>query len=406
MTSRERLRLAINHKEPDRVPVDIGGFTNLHVDLYYNICRDMDLDLTPPKVYDLFSMHAVPDHELLRWFGSDVIGVMNPADMFGHRVNGCHIWQDNRGNDCLIANSVMPETDERGYHLIKDGRGEVIMEMPPDGEYFDRTLPTGMSAEIEFTDLKAFRKTMPVYSDEDLKILEKRAKFLYENTDKSLYGCFADKALFSPGLLAGHTFTDWMCLMLTEEDYCKDVLAMYADWYVEKLEGYLQAVGKYIDVMLMSTADFGSQKAEFFSPDIFEELYIEPYSIMNGYVHEHSDVKTFFHSCGSIVQFIPYLIKCGVDILNPIQTAADGMDVKILKERFGKDIVFWGGGIDTQHTLPSGTPEDVKNEIKFKLDVLKPGGGYVFTSEHCLQSDIPVENIKAMVETVKEYGGY
>ena len=403
MTSRERIIAAINHREPDRVPVDIGAFTNIHVDLYYNICRNLNLDFLPPKVYDLFSMHAVPELSILQWFGSDCIGLPNPVDMFGNERGDMRIWKNHRGNDCLIPSSVYLYRDERNYSVITDQNGHILLEMPPDGEYFDRVLPTGMSANIEFTDLPKFRKTLPVMSDDMLKILQDRAKFLYENTELSIFGCFADKALFSPGLLANHTFTEWMCLMLIEPEYCKDVLGIYVDWYKEKLTGYLQAVGKYIDVILLSTADFGSQKAEFFSPEVFKELYVGPYSEMNGFVHKHSKVKTFFHSCGSIKKLFPYLIEAGVDIINPIQTAAAGMDPAELKKKYGDKIVFWGGGIDTQKTLPHGTPEDVRLEVKQRMKDLAPGGGFVFSPEHCLQSDIPFENLSAMVEAVREY---
>jgi len=406
MTSRERVRLAINHQEPDRVPIDVGAFTNIHVDQYYQICRALQLDYLPPKVYDLFSMHAVPELPVLNWFGSDTLGLPNPVDMFGYERKDLHLWTDHRGNDCLIPGSVHPTRDARGYSVIADEAGEVVMEMAPEGEFFERTLPTWMSDDIEFTDLKAFRKTMPVLSDEMLRLLESRAKFLYENTEYSLFGSFSDKALFSPGLLAGHTFTDWMCLMLTEPAYCQDVLAMYVDWYKEKLNGYLQAVGNYIDVILMSTADFGSQRAEFFSPEKFEELYVAPYSELNGYVHKHSNVKTFFHSCGSIREFFPLLIRSGVDIINPIQTAAVGMDPAELKQKYGDQIVFWGGGIDTQHVLPHSTPEEVAAMVQERMKILAPGGGFVFTTEHCIQSDIPVENLRAMAEAAKKFGVY
>ena len=410
MTSRERVRKAINHEVPDRVPVDVGAFTNIHVDQYCNICRHLGIEqlYLPPRVNQIFDYHAAPDIPVLNWFGSDFVNLYNPFDMFGHDIHDMHIWKNHSGNDILISSDIQPEKDERGYSVVRNAEGKVVIEMATDGVYFDRPILTSGSDDIEFADLKEFRKTLPALTDENLKSLQSRAKFLYEYTDRSVFGYFSDRALWSPGglLAAKHNFSDWTELMMTEPEYCHDVLGTYVDWYVEKLEVYLQAVGQYIDAMLMSTADFGSQRAPFFGPHTFREIYMPHYKVMNGYVHEHSNVKTFFHSCGSIAPLFPCLIESGVDIINPIQTAAANMDPAELKQKYGNQIVFWGGGIDTQHVLPHGTPEEVREMVKERMEILSPGGGFVFTTEHCIQSDVPFENLQAMVEAAKEFGQY
>lgn len=410
MTSRERVRKAINHEIPDRVPVDVGAFTNVHVDEFVNICRHLGLEqlYLPPRVNQIFDYHAQLDIPILNWFGSDFINLYNPFDMFGNTIRDMHVWKNHTGNDILLSSDIRPEKDERGYSIVRDASGKAVIEMPPTGVYFDRPIPTAASDEVEHTDLKAFRASLPPLTDENLKSLQSRAKFLYENTDKSVYGYFSDRALWSPGglLAAKYNFSDWTYLMMDEPEYCHEVLGTYVEWYVEKLEAYLQAVGSYIDVILMSTADFGSQLMPFFGPQTFDEIYLPHYQVMNGYVHEHSNVKTFFHSCGSIAPLFPSLIKAGVDIINPIQTAATGMDPATLKEKYGDQIVFWGGGMDTQRVLPHGTQEEVRSMVKERMDILKPGGGFVFTTEHCIQSDVPVENLEAMIEAVKEFGKY
>lgn len=410
MTSRERVRKTINHEIPDRVPVDVGAFTNVHVDEFCNICRHLGLEqlYLPPRVNQVFDYHAQLDIPILNWFGSDFINLYNPFDMFNNTIRDMHIWKNHSGNDILLSSDIRPEKDQRGYSVVRDASGKAVIEMAPEGEYFDRPIPTAGSEEVEFTDLKAFRATLPPLTDENLKSLQSRAKFLYENTDKSVYGYFSDRALWSPGglLAAKYNFSDWSYLMMAEPEYCHDVLDTYVDWYVKKLEVYLQAVGSYIDVILMSTADFGSQRMPFFSPRTFDAIYLPHYQVMNDYVHAHSDVKTFFHSCGSIASFFPSLIKAGVDIINPIQTAAVGMDPAMLKKTYGDQIVFWGGGIDTQHVLPHGTPEAVRSMVQERMDILKPGGGYVFTTEHCIQSDVPMANLEAMIAAAKEFGQY
>lgn len=410
MTSRERVRKAINHQEPDRVPVDVGAFTNVHVDEFVKICKHLNLDqlYLPPRVNQIFDYHAQLDIPILNWFGSDFINLYNPFDMFNNTIRDMHVWKNHSGNDILISSEIRPEKDERGYSVVKNAVGQAIVEMPPDGVYFERPIPTNASEEVEYTDLKAFRATLPDLTDENLKSLQGRAKFLFENTDKSVFGYFSDRALWSPGglLAAKYNFSDWTYLMMAEPEYCHEVLGTYVEWYLKKLEVYLEAVGPYIDVMLMSTADLGSQRMPFFSAKTFDEIYLPHFKAMNDYVHQHSDVKTFYHSCGSIAHFFPGLIKAGVDIINPIQTAAEGMDPADLKAKYGDQIVFWGGGMDTQKVLPHGTPEEVREMARERLNILKPGGGFVYTTEHCIQSDVPVENLEAMIEAVREFGKY
>ncbi len=169
---------------------------------------------------------------------------------------------------------------------------------------------------------------------------------------------------------------------------------------------YIEAVGKYIETIVISTADFGSQKGELLVPDSFRDIYMPAYRRINDYVHSHCRAKTFYHSCGSIRKLIPYMIEAGVDILNPVQSSAADMDPAELKAEFGDKIVFWGGGLDTQYTLPKGTPEEVREQVKERMRIFKPGGGFVFTQEHNIQCDVPFENIKAMIEAAREFGAY
>jgi uroporphyrinogen decarboxylase len=167
---------------------------------------------------------------------------------------------------------------------------------------------------------------------------------------------------------------------------------------IENLRLYLQAVGDYIDTIFISGTDFGTQHGPLFSPDIFRDLYVPNMKLMNDFVHKNSKAKTMYHSCGAVSEIIEYFIEAGADILNPIQTSASNMDPADLKKRFGGRIVFWGGGVDTQKTLPFGTVEDVKEEVRERINTFAPGGGFVFAAIHDIQLGVPPENVVAMAD--------
>jgi len=212
--------------------------------------------------------------------------------------------------------------------------------------------------------------------------------------------------LGSNGIFAGHTIVDWLCLLISDKEYAFSILQVTAERAVENLKLYLQAVGDYLDTIFISGTDFGTQKGELFNPDIFRELYVPNMKLINDYVHKHSKAKTMYHSCGSNFNLIEYFIEAGVDILNPVQTAAANMDPVVLKKKFGDRIVFWGGGIDTQTVLPYGTVENVRDQVKERILALATGGGFVFTQVHNIQHGVPPQNIVAMADAVLEFGKY
>ena len=175
---------------------------------------------------------------------------------------------------------------------------------------------------------------------------------------------------------------------------------------MQNLELYIQAVGRYIDTLLLSGTDYGTQTGELFNPDVFKELHVPNYRMMTDYVHQRSDIKVMMHSCGSIYRIIPYIIEAGVDILNPIHVNTKNMEPQKLKDEFGGRLVFWGGGVDTQTVLPFGSPEEVAAQCKERIDIFAPGGGFVFTPVHNLQYGVPPENVEAMIKAVLEHGQY
>ncbi len=411
MTSRERVRLAINHKQADRVPVDIGGtfVTGIHVDQYLKLARHIGWDCELPKVYEQMLMLARPDLLMLNWLGADVVLLENESYSFGMKNEGWQPWRTNRGNRVLMPGSFHTQVAEDGEIHMVDASGKLLAKMSATGDYFDRpNMGIGMNLdfEIQRVDIEKFRRTLPVYSQEELRALEDRARILYECTELSVHGgCHRGKLGSSAGV-AGHSFEEWMVIMSIERDYAFELMQATAEVGLENLKLYLQAVGKYIDTIVMSTSDYGTQRAEMFSPEIYKEVFLPNYKRMNDYVHTNSNIKTFYHSCGCVRGFIPYFIEAGVDILNPVQTTADRMDAQELKDEFGDKLTFWGGGIDTQVTLPTGTPEQVREKVRRAIEIFGKGGGFVFTPIHNMQPDVPVENALAMLKAVREFGVY
>jgi uroporphyrinogen-III decarboxylase len=195
----------------------------------------------------------------------------------------------------------------------------------------------------------------------------------------------------------------WYEYLVSHEDYIRAIFERQTEVALKNLELYRQAVGDRIDVLFMSGTDFGTQRGPICSPQLFRSLWKPYFTKLNAWVHQHTPWKIFYHSCGGILPIIPDLIDCGVDILNPVQCSAEGMDAQNLKQKFGDKLTFWGGGVDTQKVLPFGTVADVRKEVAERVEIFSPGGGFVFNTIHNIQQSTPVENILAMYETVRQH---
>ncbi len=409
MTSRERVRKAIRFQEPDRVPIDFGGTicTSICVDPYVDLVKHLGWDLGLPTVCHPGGMIARVAEPVRQRMHSDVIELENPFCLEWRIENkDWKPWKTGPGNMVLMPGGFNPVTDEKGYRHVLDGQGKPLGVMPPGGLYFDRACPTGMSDNFdEKMSPEDWAKSIPLYSDEHLRQLEESAKELYENTEYSLIGGFLQAYLGWNAIFAGHTITDWLCRLVMEPDYAFSVLQATAERNIENIRIYLQAVGKYIDTIFMSGTDWGTQNSELFNPQIFKELYVPNIRLMTDYVHQHSDVKTLYHSCGSVFNLMEYFIEAGVDCLNPIQTTAARMDPVELQKRFGGRIVFWGGGVDTQTVLLNGSADEVREQAKERMQIFGPGG-FVFSHIHNVQLGVPPANVLAMADAAVEFGKY
>ncbi|MEK6572633.1 MAG: uroporphyrinogen decarboxylase family protein, partial [Bacteroidota bacterium] len=232
---------------------------------------------------------------------------------------------------------------------------------------------------------------------------EKKAKFLYKNTDYAIMGGFGGNILECGQEVRG--WGNFMMDLVGNRSFAEDLMDELVEMHLTNLKGFLQAVGDYIQIIQVGD-DMGTQEASQISLEMYRELVKPRHRRIYQYVKEHSRLYVFLHSCGSIYDLIPDLIEIGVDILNPIQTSAGGMDPARLKREFGSKVTFWGGGCDTQYMLPRATPEEIDKHVRERIGIFAPGGGFVFTQVHNIQADIPPENILAMFNAVKSYRNY
>lgn len=408
MTSRERVKKVINFKEADRVPIDMGGTeqSGIHIDEYIEIGRYLGIDVEPPKVFEQYQMLARFDEIMRRRLHTDVIELENPSVTWGLINKDWKPWKTAAGHNVLMPGNFNPVVDEKDSLYINDSKGNPVAYKTKDSLYFERACKTSMSLDIVKMDPEEWKKSILLYSDKELRELENNAKLLYDYTEYSIHGGFNRGKLWTTGTFAGHSFSDWLCVLALEEEYAYSILQATAEQAVENLKLYMQAVGKYIDTILISSTDYGTQKAEIFSPKMFKELYAPNMKLINDFVHNHSNVKTMYHSCGSIWNILEYLIESGTDIINPVQTSANNMEPEKLMQRFGGKVVFWGGGVDTQGVLQSGSVDEVREQVKQRLKLFAPGGGFVFNPVHNVQYGVPPENLLAAIDTVIEFGNY
>ncbi len=409
MTSRERVMKTCNFEEPDRVPIDMGGtqVSGICVDEYCELLKYLGINETP-VVYEQFEMLARISEPVRQRLHSDVISLENPVMSWGLRNTDWKPWRTFQGNECLMPGGFEPVADEKGGLWLYSQDGKAIAHMAKGSLYFDFADSTALSSSFTGMDPEEWRKHIYVYTDEDLKEIQKNAAVLYKNTDYAVVAEFAACKFGSMNrTIAGLSPTDWLCALVTESAYIEEVLCVCAEQALLNTKLFLEAVSGNVDIMIMSTIDYGSQRSEIFNPEIWRHLYLPRYKTVNDYVHTHSPhVKTFIHSCGSIRHIIGDIIDAGFDILNPVQITAANMDAAGLKAEFGGRIVFWGGGADTQTVLPFGTPDEVGAQVKERIGIFGPGGGFVFNPVHCLQYGVPVENLLRAADAAYEFGQY
>ena len=406
MTSRERVMKAVNHEEPDRVPLDLGGtiMSGIMAMPLDRLRKHLGLEDKPVRVYEVFQMLGEVEMDLVDRFKIDVLPVEPPTLFFDYRRENYKPWKLWDGTQVLVPGQFQVFPDDKGnlrIHKNGDPCAEVEARMPKDGFYFDMLSFTETHFDFEPPPLKEAEIENHL-SDEDLEFLQARAERLRRETDKALLlGCWGNFGLGGVG-----TIPDFLMLLAMDKQYVKDLFEIRTATAIKNFEKVKRYLGDSIDIIGLDGTDYGSQKAELFSPDLFEELYVPYFRKQNDWVHEHTKWKTWMHTCGSIAQILPFIVETHIDIVNPVQTSASGMDPAWLKQNFGSRVCFWGGGIDTQKTFPFGTAQEVDAEVRERIKTFGPGGGFVFNPIHNIQHGTPPENIVAAYETARECGAY
>lgn len=421
ITSRERIRIALEHREPDRVPLDLGStpVTGMHVSAVYRLRQALGLDApgTPVKVIEPFQMLGEIKPDLIEALGVDAVPLSSPKTFFGFRNENWKPWTTFDGTPVLVPEGFNTDPEPNGDILLYPEGDKSVPpsgRMPRGGWYFDAIIRQPPIDESNLNVEDNLEEFGPI-SDEDLAYFAAEADRLYRETDKAIVAnfggtSFGDIALVpAPWLKHPRGIRDveeWYISTVTRRDYVYRVFERQCEIGLANLERLYQAVGDKVSVIFVTGTDFGAQHGPFISPQVYRELYAPFHRQVNDWVHRNTSWKTFIHSCGAVEPLIEDFIKVGFDILNPVQTSAAGMDPQALKQRYGDRITFWGGGVDTQRTLPFGTPDEVREQVRERIRIFGKGGGFVFNTVHNVQGNVPVENLLAMYETVREYGVY
>jgi len=382
MNSRERVAKAINFEEPDRVPIDLGGTagaSGIHVLAYDKLQRYLGFPGGQVACNDMMQQLAVLSPEVRQRLHVDTF----PIDLtcVARTWHTCRLYD---GLDLRLP--IQPDLQRLadGSWLLKDKAGREFVK-PPQSYYFDACDGKGW-----------YNFGIPL-TDDNLQSLADYTRQIYESTDLAL------SAKFGGGFF-GNTPEFLMDLAL-EPERIDAQNAAECDALIERLKLVYQAIGKYTFCVAFSD-DFGTQNAPMISPDMFRERIFPHYRRFSDWLHQHTHWKLFLHSCGAVEPLMESIIEMGVDILNPIQTSACGMEPELLKQKYGGRIVFWGGGCDTQRVLGFKSPAEVRAHVKERLRIFAPGGGFVFNQVHAIQANIEPESICTLFDTAYEYGGY
>lgn len=421
MTSRQRLQEAIEHRPADRVPMDFGAAatTGIAASLLYAIKRHLGLLEEGERIYvvEPYQMLGAVDEALREALGIDTLAVPLPTNMFGFPNDDWKEWTMFDGTPVWVPGLFNTEPDPQGnipMYAQGDRAYPPCALMPAGGFYFD-SLPRQKPIDEDRLDPRDNMEEFQPFDDEMLRFLGVEAQRLYDATDAGLVMVAPGMALGDIALVPGPFLKDpkgirdvaeWYMSTAIRRDYLKAVFQHQVDVGKDNLARLYRTVGDRVQVIFMSGTDYGTQNSTMLSSDAYRDLYLPYQRALNDWVHEHTPWKTFIHSCGAVEPLIPCFIEAGFDILNPVQCSATGMAPQVLKEKYGEDIVFWGGGIDTQKTLPFGTPDQVREEVRRWVGIFKQGGGYVFNSIHNLQARTPVENALAMFEAFREVCRY
>jgi uroporphyrinogen decarboxylase len=394
--------MALRHTEPDTVPIDLGGTpdSSICAPAYKKLREHLGLGSGSIRVADVVQQQVLVEEDVRQAVGSDVVGVQyEPAKW--------RLDQSIYDFPILVPDQFRPQVLKDGSQVTLDSAGHVLLKLPSKGDFFYPVYAPLAEAtcigdlDKHMDDIETFDRSS--FLDRSYEDLAQVAKNYYENTDYLVSGLFGAHIFAGAEFLRG--FENFLLDLVANPTFAEALMDRLVQVNVLRFEKYAQTVGKYLHIVHVED-DLGMQSGPFVSLELYRKL-VKPYhKRMYALIKSKCNAFISLHSDGAVSSFIPDLIEIGVDALNPVQYTAKGMDTQELKREFGKDITFWGGGCDTQRVLPFGTTQEVKDEVRKRIDDLAPGGGFVFAAIHNITAGVPAENIVAMYDTAREYGVY
>jgi hypothetical protein len=416
-SSRQRLQAVLAHKVPDRLCVDFGagGQTGMGICAVHQL-REAVLGKSDyrVKVSEPYQMLGEIDEPLRVALGLDVVGVHPRCNMFGFEntgwkpftmpIDGTKVQVPGKFNYTVTDSGDLLMYPEGDVHVPPSAK------MPKNSYFWDSLRRQGPIEEDKLNNLDNCQE-FGLLSEADIAHFKNQVDDYYENTECGIYVtvpgvAFGDIALV-PGPWMKHPkgirdIEEWYISTAMRRDYVYKVFERQCEIGLKNIATLAAALGDKVQVVFVSGTDFGTQRGPFISPQAYRDLFMPFQKAINDRIHQLTNWKIFIHSCGGIYPLIPDMIEAGFDVLNPVQCSAQDMDPQRLKNEFGDQLVFWGGGVDTQKTLPFGTPEEVYNEVRRRIDIFAANGGYVFNAIHNIQSNVPTENILAMFKAIDD----
>ncbi len=407
MTPRERVLAALNHQQPDRVPLDFSGHrsSGIAAIAYAKLRRALGLEPRTIRVYDPVQQLAIVDEDVLDRFGVDTIEL---GRGFAREDEHWVDWTLPDGTPCQMPKWAAPERQE-GKWIIRSATGRELAQMPDGAIYFEQCYWPFLEEDDLDRLPEALNENMwcavasppgpLVAGDDGPRLLAEGARRLRESTDRAIVGLFGGNLLEIGQFL--YRIDNFMMLLAGDPKRAHEFLDRLVEIHLANLERFLGAVGDSIDVILFGD-DLGMQGGPQISTAMYEEFFKPRHARMFRRAKELADVKVMLHCCGGVRPLLPHLIGAGMDAINPVQISCNGMDAQGLKNDFGDQMTFWGGGCDTHHVLPLGTPSEIREHVREQISIFKPGGGFVFQQVHNVLADVPPENALAMFEAVEE----
>jgi uroporphyrinogen decarboxylase len=411
MTSRERILAAIEHREPDRVPIDLGATPSSGISAiaYGRLNRHLGFDQSQTRVYDVVQQLAQPEEAILQRFKIDAVDLGRTFNTQPEAWRPVTLFD---GSQAYYPQWFQPEAIANGGWRALAADGTEIAVQLKDMNFFDQTcFPwledypadlSGLPAAMGKVHWAAMAHSPWDHAAETgfWEQLRANAIALRQQSDRAIM------------LIIGCNLFEWGTFLRRMDNFLMDLIAepenvvrfldALMQIHLATLEKACAAVGDVVDICRFGD-DLGTDTGPFMAPATYRQLFKAHHTRLCDYVHRHSGMKTFLHSCGSIHALLPDLIDAGFDVVNPVQTACRDMDPARLKNEFGKDITFWGGGADTRAILNHGSPSDVRHDVLARLKIFAPGGGFVFNTIHNILPDVPPPNIVAMFDAIEEY---